>query len=53
MPCFAGPELATLFVTSLRGGRPQELLDRYPLTGLLIAGLSPVAGSPVGRFRDR
>jgi sugar lactone lactonase YvrE len=52
MPCFAGPELATLFVTSLRAGRPQELLDRYPLTGLLIAGLSPVAGSPVGRFRD-
>lgn len=53
MPCFAGDDLATLFVTSLRGGRPQELLDQYPLTGTLVAGLSPVAGAPVGRFRDR
>jgi len=53
MPCFAGDDLATLFVTSLRGGRPQELLDQYPLTGTLVAGLSPVAGALVGRFRDR
>jgi sugar lactone lactonase YvrE len=52
MPCFGGPDLRTLFVTSLREGRPAELLERYPLTGGVVAGRSPVAGSPVSRFRD-
>jgi sugar lactone lactonase YvrE len=53
MPCFAGPDLRTLFVTSLRVGRSPELLDLYPLTGITISGRSPVAGTPVHRFRDR
>ena len=53
MPCFGGPDLKTLYVTSLRTGRSAELLERYPLTGITIEGRSPVAGSPVARFRDR
>ena len=52
MPCFAGADMKTLFVTSLRTGRAPELLARYPLTGTLIAARSEVAGSPVARFAD-
>jgi sugar lactone lactonase YvrE len=53
MPCFGGPGLRTLFVTSLRTGRAPELLAKYPLTGITIVGESAVAGSPVGLFDDR
>ena len=52
MPCFGGPDLRTLYVTSLRVGRAPELLERYPLTGITIFADSPVAGSAVSRFRD-
>ena len=52
MPCFGGPGLGKLFVTSLRFGRPPELLDRYPLSGITIVADSPVPGAPVSRFRD-
>ena len=52
MPCFGGPGLDKLFVTSLRAGRAPELLDRYPLTGITIVADSPVPGSPVSRFAD-
>lgn len=53
MPCFGGDDLRTLFITSLRDGRPQELLDRYPLSGAVLVAESPVAGSPVSRFRGQ
>jgi len=52
MPCFGGPGLTRLFVTSLRVGRAPELLERYPLTGFVIVVDVPVAGAPVSRFRD-
>ena len=52
MPCFGGADLGTLFVTSLRHNRPNEMIEKYPITGSVIYGISPVAGSPVGRFRD-
>lgn len=52
MPCFGGSDLKTLFVTSLRAGRPPDSLERYPLTGITIAAATPVAGAPVARFRD-
>jgi sugar lactone lactonase YvrE len=52
MPCFGDPDLRTLFVTSLRTGRSAELLEKYPLTGITIMGQSPVAGAPVGLFRE-
>ncbi len=50
MPCFGGPDLRTLFVTSLQ--RTPEALVEYPLTGVTIVARSPVAGAPVSRFRD-
>ena len=53
MPCFGGPDLRTLYVTSLRNGRPAELLAKYPLTGITIVAAAPVAGARVSRFRDR
>jgi sugar lactone lactonase YvrE len=52
MPCFGGPGLRRLFVTSLRANRPQERLDQYPLSGSVLTAKSPVAGAPVSRFRD-
>lgn len=52
MPCFGGPDMRTLFVTSLRHGRSPEILEKYPLTGLTLTAPSPVAGVPVARFRD-
>ena len=53
MPCFAGPDLGRIYVTSLRKGRAPELLERYPLTGITVGSDSPVAGCPVTRFSDR
>ena len=52
MPCFGGPGMKRLFVTSLRTGRSPEALEKYPLTGITLVGQSPVAGVPVSRFRD-
>ena len=47
-PCraSAGPDFATLFLTSLREGRSAELLERAPLAGALLA-----APSARGRLR--
>jgi sugar lactone lactonase YvrE len=52
MPCFGGLGLDKLFVTSLRLGRDPAKLEQFPLTGTVIVADSPVAGSPVSRFRD-
>ena len=52
MPCFGGPDMKTLFVTNLTAGRKPEALQTYPLSGLTLAGPAPVAGVPVGRFRE-
>ncbi|MCP4385780.1 MAG: SMP-30/gluconolactonase/LRE family protein [Hyphomicrobiales bacterium] len=52
MPCFGGEGLDRLFVTSLRVGRDPAQLEAMPLTGTVIVGDSPVAGSAVSRFRD-
>ncbi len=52
MPCFGGPDMKTLFVTSLRTGRDPETLARYPLTGITVVARSPVAGASVTRFKD-
>lgn len=52
MPCFGDDGLRTLFVTSAREGLRQDLLDSYPLSGSVLVADSPVAGSPVSRFRD-
>ncbi len=46
MPCFAGPGLRRLFVTSLRGP------DAGPDDGAMIELDVGIAGVPVGRFAD-
>lgn len=52
MPCFGGADGRTLFLTSLREGRTEEQLARYPLSGSVFFGTAPVAGVPAFRFRD-
>ncbi len=52
MPCFGGADFRTLFLTSLRDGRPAELLEEAPLSGGLFAADAPVAGVAAWRFLD-
>jgi sugar lactone lactonase YvrE len=52
MPCFAGPDLKTVFVTSLRNLGGATDLTRYPQSGGLYVGELGVAGVPVRRFLD-
>jgi sugar lactone lactonase YvrE len=52
MPCFGGADFRTLFLTSLREGRPPELIDEAPLSGGLLAAPAPVAGFAAWRFLD-
>ncbi len=49
MPCFAGPDWKTLFVTSLRPAGTSE----ESRAGGIFAARSPVAGAVVHRFDDR
>jgi sugar lactone lactonase YvrE len=49
MPCFASN---ALFVTSLRTGRDDATLERFPALGGLFRMRAPAAGSPVGVFAD-
>jgi sugar lactone lactonase YvrE len=50
MPCFCGPDLRMLAVTSLRTGEAATQLDRFPESGGLFIARAPVAGSPVPRM---
>ena len=50
MPCFCGPDLRTLVVTSLRE-RDLAAIDKFPTMGSLFVAASPVAGTPVHRMR--
>jgi sugar lactone lactonase YvrE len=49
-PCFGGPDLKTLYVTSLRHGLSAERLERSPLSGGVFALEVDVPGVPVARF---
>ena len=49
MPCFAD---GALYVTSLRNGKPAEVLERFPTLGGLFRASTPIAGVPVGLFAD-
>ncbi|HVL58143.1 MAG TPA: SMP-30/gluconolactonase/LRE family protein [Burkholderiaceae bacterium] len=51
MPCFGGPRLRTLYVTSLREGLAPEALERTPQAGSIFALDPGVAGTPVARYR--
>lgn len=52
MPCFGGADFRTLFVTSLRAGKPAEVIERAPLSGGLFSAAAPVAGFAPWRFLD-
>jgi len=51
MPCFGGPALKTLYVTSLRQGLSPEQLAVTPLAGGVLEIDLGVAGTPVGHYR--
>lgn len=51
MPCFGGPDLKTLYVTSLRDGVPADVVARTPQAGGLFMFRPGVSGTPVGLYR--
>ena len=52
MPCFGGPELRTLYLTSARHGRPAQELQDCPASGCVLAMDVDVPGLPVNFFID-
>lgn len=50
-PCFGGPELKTLFITSLRHGLPEDKLADKPLSGGIFAIDVEVPGVPVAKYK--
>jgi sugar lactone lactonase YvrE len=50
MPCFCGPDLRMVAVTSLRTGDAARQLDRFPESGGVFIAQAPVAGAPVPRM---
>jgi len=51
MPCFGGPDLRTLYVTTARLNRPPEELAVQPLAGCVLALRVDVPGLPVNYAR--
>jgi len=51
MPCFGGPDLQTLFITSSRQGRSDPELALYPNSGCIFAMRVGVAGLPVNFYQ--
>jgi sugar lactone lactonase YvrE len=51
MPCFGGPDLKTLFITTARHGRSEAELAQYPGSGCLWAMRVEVAGLAVNAYR--
>jgi sugar lactone lactonase YvrE len=47
MPCFGGPDLRTLFITTARAGRPEAELAAQPLAGCVLTLRVEVPGLPV------
>jgi len=52
MPCFGGPELKTLYVTTTRHARPAEELREQPQAGCVFALDVDVAGLPANFVRE-
>ncbi len=50
MPCFGGPELKTLYITTSRENRPAAELETQPLAGRVLTLRVDVAGLPANRF---
>ena len=51
MPCFGGPDLKTLFITTAREARPQAELAAQPLAGCVLSLPVTVPGLPVNFAR--
>jgi sugar lactone lactonase YvrE len=51
MPCFGGADLCTLFITTVREGRPAEELARQPLSGAVLSLRVSTPGLPVNFLR--
>jgi sugar lactone lactonase YvrE len=51
MPCFGGPDMKTIFVTSTRHHVPDQRLREKPLSGRIFALRVDVPGVPVARFK--
>lgn len=51
MPCFGGPDLRTLYVTTARDRRPADELAREPLAGCVLQLRVDVPGLPVNWAR--
>ena len=51
MPCFGGPDLKTLYVTSMRENFTPEQIAATPLAGGVFAVDVGVAGTPVAAYR--
>jgi sugar lactone lactonase YvrE len=51
MPCFGGPDMKTLYVTSSNDGLKGERAQ-HPNVGRLAVLQVSVAGAAVGKFRD-
>lgn len=50
MPCFGGPDLRTLYVTTAREGRTPEVLEQFPGSGGIFALPVEVPGLPRPAF---
>ena len=50
-PCFGGPDLKTIFITSLRHDLPPAVLAAKPLSGGIFSIRVDVPGVPISRFR--
>jgi sugar lactone lactonase YvrE len=50
MPCFGGPDLTTIYITSLRHDVQADVLAAKPLSGGIFAVEVDVPGVPVARF---
>ena len=51
MPCFGGPELKTLYITTARENRPADELAQQPLAGCVLTVEVSVPGLPVNMAR--
>ena len=51
MPCFGGPDLKTLYITTAREKRPADELAREPLAGCVLQLRVDVPGLPANFVR--
>jgi sugar lactone lactonase YvrE len=52
MPCFGGPDLRTLYLTTARHKRPADELAAQPLAGCVLSTRVAVPGLPVNFARS-